>query len=186
MTCLDTAYNAKRRRPFWVQRPLAILLTAITSASVVTVVVLLPVGSAVTTWAANNRYFPERLLPLFDVARVTVAVLLVLMFLSLLYQFGTVVRHRFTIVSPGAAFTLVVWFLLGTGFRIYVERLGNYQKTYGTIGGVFILLLFFYLDALVLLVGAEINSQVEACAKAAKQPTLFEPEPVVAAEPLGE
>ena len=185
MSSLDTAYDAKKRRPFWVQWPLAVLLTVVVSAALVAVILLLPVGSAVTKYMAAHLV-PTPLLWLFDAARITLALLLVLAFLALLYRYGTVVRHPFSLVSPGAVFTLVVWMLLGAGFRVYVERFGSYQKTYGAIGGVFILLLFFYLDALVLLVGAEINSQVQDCCDAArKQPTLF-PDPVIAQPPPAE
>jgi membrane protein len=51
--------------------------------------------------------------------------------------------------------------LLGLSFRLYVTKWGKYNQTYGTVGGVAILLLFFYIDALVLLIGAEINSEVD-------------------------
>ncbi len=178
MWSLDTAYDAKRRRPFWVQWPLAVLLTVIVLVALVAVILLIPVGSAVSTWLLTHHWISDRLLWLVDVGRFTLAIGLVLFFLSLLYQFGTVVRHRFTFVSPGAVFTLVVWFLLGTGFNLYVSRFGSYQKTYGAIGGVFILLLFFYLDALVLLIGAEINSLVEEGCRKARQASLFEVSPI--------
>ena len=62
-------------------------------------------------------------------------------------------------------FTVFVWLGLGVVFRVYVEKLGQYGETYGAVGGVIILLFFFYLDALVLLVGAEINSEVDSCAR---------------------
>jgi membrane protein len=93
------------------------------------------------------------------------AIPLMLAILSLLYTFGTRVRHRLTFFSPGAIFTLLVWVILGESFRFYVDKFGKYQKTYGAVGGVTILLLFFYLDALVLLVGAEINNLVERTMK---------------------
>ena len=49
----------------------------------------------------------------------------------------------------------------GLGVRLYVERYAKYNQTYGTVGGVAVLLLFFYIDALVLLIGAEINSEID-------------------------
>ena len=51
--------------------------------------------------------------------------------------------------------------LLGLVFRIYVQKFGRYEQTYGTVGGVAVLLLFFYVDSLVLLIGAEINAEVD-------------------------
>ena len=178
MSSLDTAYDAKQRRPFWVQWPLAVLLTLVVAAMVAVVLVLLPVGTAVEDWMAVHHYLPAPVLVLFNFARFALAILLVLAFLSVVYQYGTAVKHPFVFVSPGAVFTLVVWFALGSGFRFYVDKFGTYQRTYGAVGGVAILLLFFYLDALVLLVGAEINSQVDACRTADQQPTLFPADPV--------
>jgi membrane protein len=176
MSGLDTAYDAKRRRPFWYQWPLALLLTIVVAVMIAAVLVLLPIGPAVEAWMARSHPALRPVLFLFDVGRMVLSVVLVLAFLSLVYQYGTVVRHPFAFVSPGAVFTMVVWFALGAGFRIYIDKFGSYQKTYGALGGVAILLLFFYLDALVLLVGAEINSQVDECCAADKQPVLFPPE----------
>src|SRR5207237_417478 len=64
-------------------------------------------------------------------------------------------------LTPGSLFAIVVWLGLGFVFRFYVERWGKYNQTYGTVGGVVILLLFFYIDAVVLLIGAEIDSEVD-------------------------
>jgi membrane protein len=54
-----------------------------------------------------------------------------------------------------------VWFVLDELFRFYVDRFARYDQTYGTFGGAAILLLFFYIDGLVLLIGAEINSEID-------------------------
>ena len=64
---------------------------------------------------------------------------------------------------PGAIFTIAIWILLGFAFRWYVNAFAKetYNRTYGTVGGVAVLLLFFYLDALVLMIGAEINSEID-------------------------
>ena len=161
MGSLDQAYDAKRRRPVWVQWPLAVLLTVVVAALLAVVLLLMPIGTAVENWMAAHHYVSAPVLWTFAVSRFALAVVMALAFLAIVYQFGTCVRHPFAWVSPGAAFTVIVWFALGAGFRAYVDRFGTYQQTYGALGGVAILLLFFYLDALVLLVGAEINSLVD-------------------------
>ena len=73
---------------------------------------------------------------------------------------------RFRLIATtvaGAVFTIGVWVLLAFAFRWYVNTFGkySYNRTYGTVGGVAVLLLFFYLDALVLMIGAEINSEID-------------------------
>jgi membrane protein len=95
---------------------------------------------------------------------------------GLIYYFGPNVKHKFRIITPGAIFTVGVWLLLGATFRLYVDRFGKYGETYGAVGGVIILLFFFYIDALVLLVGAEINSEIDA-AKRAMAHKLEKPPP---------
>jgi len=165
MSALDAAYDGRKTWPFYIQRPLAILLTVIVAVLIIIVLLLLPVGTAVENWLAATNHVPDRILWALTFVRYGLAILLMLAVLALLYTFGTRVRHRFSFVTPGAVFTLLVWIVLGESFRFYVDKFGKYQKTYGAVGGVTILLLFFYLDALVLLIGAEINNQVDRAAE---------------------
>jgi hypothetical protein len=82
----------------------------------------------------------------------------------MVYYFGPSFKQKFHTITPGAAFCVLVWIVLGVGFKLYVSRFGgaeSYNKTYGAVAGAAILLLFFYIDALVLLIGAEINSELD-------------------------
>jgi membrane protein len=89
----------------------------------------------------------------------------------LLYKFGTSVKQRLIFFSPGAIFTVIAWLVLGSSFRFYVDKFGRYDRTYGAVGGVAIILLLFYLDALVMLVGAEINGEVDRVLKISAPPS---------------
>ena len=164
MAALDKCYELEAGRPFYKQRPLAVLLTIIVAALILAVVVLLPVGTAVRTWLIYNKIITETQLAwvvLFDIVRWLLALLFMVTALTLIYHVGPSVKHRFHWLTPGAAFCLVVWVVLGLTFKLYVERFGKYEQTYGTVGGVAVLLLFFYIDALVLLIGAQINSEID-------------------------
>jgi membrane protein len=99
------------------------------------------------------------------VARYGLALMLMLAIVAVIYHFGPNIKQRWKFITPGSVFTVGVWLLLGVVFRVYVDRFGKYGETYGAVGGVIILLFFFYLDALVLLVGAEINSEVDCIAR---------------------
>jgi membrane protein len=160
MSALDAAYDAKKTYPFYVQRPLAMLLTIIVIVLILFVMFLLPVGTAIESWLASTQHVPGKILWALTFVRYGVAILLMLAILAILYTFGTRDSHKFSFVTPGAVFTILVWVVLGECFNFYVNRFGRYQKTYGAVGGVTIILLFFYLDALVLLIGAEINALV--------------------------
>jgi membrane protein len=104
-------------------------------------------------------------LVLWQVTRYGLALLLLLAIVAVIYHFGPNIRQRWRFVTPGSVFTVGVWLLLGVAFRIYVDHFGRYGEMYGAVGGVIVLLFFFYLDALVLLVGAEINSEIDSIAR---------------------
>jgi membrane protein len=163
MAALDRCYDLPGYRPFYTLRPIAVLLTIVVATLIIAVLILLPVGTALTHFIRerNIQLISEGTLFLWNIARYTLALMFMLMVVAILYYFGPRVRQRFRFITPGAVFTLGVWLLLGFTFRIYVTKFGRFDKTYGTVGGVAILLLFFYIDALVLLVGAEINSEID-------------------------
>ena len=106
-------------------------------------------------------------LVLWQVARYGLARLLIFWVVALVYHFGPNVKQRFRVLTPGSVFTVALWLLLSFAFRFYVERFGKYGEIYGAAGGVVILLFLFYLDALVLLIGAEINSEVDCALRSA-------------------
>jgi membrane protein len=100
-------------------------------------------------------------LVIWQLTRYGLALLLLFWVVGLTYYYGPNIKQPFRILTPGSVFTVAVWILLGWTFRIYVEHFGKYSEMYGAVGGVIVLLFFFYLDALVLLVGAEINSEID-------------------------
>jgi membrane protein len=161
MLALDQCYDQRVGRPFWKQAPISVGLTIVVAALVISLFVLLPLGAAVTDWMQMRGTLREAWAIVLTVARHALALLLMLAILAIVYYFGPSIRQRFQLVSPGAVFSIIVWAGLAEGFRLYVDRFGKYDQTYGTVGGVAILLLFFYIDAVVLLVGAEINSEID-------------------------
>ncbi len=187
MSALDRCYDIDINRPFYKQRPLAIGLTAVVASLLLLIIVLLPVGTIVLNLVWKYLHLPVSLLYLLDVARWLLALVLMVMLLNVIYHFGTQVKQYFRLITPGALFCIVMWVLLGLGLRYYVNHIaaGSYDKTYGAVGGVVILMLLFYLDALVLLVGAEINSEIDYAILDVPNGTLdlrFKP-PVSAADP---
>jgi membrane protein len=105
----------------------------------------------------------QEIFVIFDVVRWSLALVFMFSVVAIVYYMGPNIRHRFNWITPGSVFSVLVWVLLGIGFRVYVDRVAqqSYARTYGTLGGVAILLLLFYIDALVLLIGAEINSEID-------------------------
>jgi membrane protein len=93
------------------------------------------------------------------------AAALLSLFFAVIYYFAPDLKTtHWHWLTPGAAVGILGWFLASVGLRVYVHLFGNYSVTYGSLGAVIILLTWFYLSGLMLLLGAEINSEIEAAA----------------------
>jgi membrane protein len=164
MAAMERCYELERGRAFYTRRPMAFGLTLMLTGLVFALVLLLPAGAVVKGFIVEHALDVSGwTLFAFDIVRGLLAVAVVLLILALLYHFGPGVRHRWTYLSPGSVFVLATWVLVGLAFRYYVNHFGKekYEQTYGSVGGAAILLLLFYLDALVLLIGAQINSEID-------------------------
>lgn len=202
MAAMNKCYDVEKSRPFYIQRPLAVLLTIIVATMILAVVALLPVGTLVTREltsgaetvlatiapgsstattlpAAAEKFLHPVWLVLWQILRYSVGVLLMIGVVAIMYHFGPNMKRRWKIFTPGAVFTVAMWILLGLVFRLYVDKYGKYNQTYGAVGGVAVLLLLFYLDSLVLLIGAEINAEIDYAILRLKEP-VPKPTPNVA------
>jgi membrane protein len=164
MSALDRCYEVEKGRSIYRQRIMAMLLTIFVAIMLLAVMCLLPVATMLKDWVVQQGDGPGRItLFIFDVARWLLSLVLMVLVLMVVYYNGPCIRHHFSFITPGAVFVIVVWVVLGLLFRLYVDHIGarGYGQTYGAVGGVALLLVFFYLDALVLLIGAEINAEVD-------------------------
>jgi membrane protein len=164
MSAMEKCYDvSKPERPFYTQRAIAIALTIVSTTLMLLVLLLLPVGGLVINWVWRHSHLPDSMFILANIARWALAVFLMMAALNVIYYFGTRVRQRYRFVTPGAGFCVLVWVLMGLGFRYYVDRFAiqGYNKTYGAVGGVAILLVLMYLCAVAMLVGAEINGLID-------------------------
>lgn len=167
MSALDMAYDVEKGRPYYRQRLLAIVLTIVVATLIILVLVLLPIGTGVLNWLIRRQKIFPWLYVTVNVARYAIALFLMFAILAIIYHFGPSFRQKFCPITPGAVFCVAVWLTLGAAFKLYLTKFGgaaSYSKTYGAVAGAAILLLFFYIDALVLLVGAEINSEIDFAA----------------------
>jgi membrane protein len=89
---------------------------------------------------------------------------------ALIYYFAPDVEQEWTWLLPGALLATTLWLLATLGFRYYVVNMTSYTETYGALGGVMVLLLWFYLSGLVILIGAELNAEIEHASPGGKKP----------------
>lgn len=164
IAAMEKCYELEKGRAFYTRRAVGFALTVMVSALVFVLVLLLPAGAAFKSWSAGQG---EQLdfwaVWIFDVVRGVLATAVVMLILALFYHFGPGVRHRWQFLTPGSVFVVLAWVGIGLAFRYYVNNFGksSYEKTYGSVGAVAILLLLFYIDAVVLLIGSQINSEID-------------------------
>jgi membrane protein len=165
MTALDKCYDIDRGRSFIPRRLIAILMTIAVVFLLVLVGGLLPVAAVVRDWCIGHDVIENNswIVIVFDLSRYLLSTLFLLTVLAMFYHMGPSVKHRFRFLTPGSVFCLIAWALLGSVLRVYMNKMGErgYDRTYGALGGVAMLLLLFYVDALVMLIGAEINSEID-------------------------
>ncbi|MCC6238883.1 MAG: YihY/virulence factor BrkB family protein [Phycisphaerales bacterium] len=175
MSAITRCYDVKAR-PIYFQRPMAVMVTVFVVVMVLAVIILLPVATIARTWISNHPDYlayvgGQWVLILFDLLRHGMALLLLFGALSIMYHFGPPIRQTYHFITPGAVFVVITWLVVGYGFKWYVNNFGNYNATYGAVGGVIILLLVFYLNSLMLLIGAEINSEIDVIVRPASAGT---------------
>jgi membrane protein len=90
--------------------------------------------------------------------------------ITLIYYFAPDVEQEWKWLTPGSIFATTLWLAASLGFKYYVANWGNYTEAYGLIGAVMILLLWFYISGLVILVGAEMNAEIEHASARGKDP----------------
>jgi membrane protein len=163
---MNTVYKVRETRPFWKARGLAILVTVLLSVMIsVNLAVLF--GGDYLAHLARVKVWP------YDLAVITVVAIHVVKWIiaaaMLLLQFSTIYYFAPDLkvkvwhwVTPGAAIGILGWVLASLGLRAYLHFFNSYSVTYGSLGAVIVLLTWFYLTGLMLLLGAEINSEVQA------------------------
>jgi membrane protein len=164
INALSVTYRVAEPRPWWKRRLVAVLLTVGLSIFMVTALILVVFGG----WLGGAIAAVLGLGSLFQAAWPVLNWLAVVGFVTLgvggVYQYAPARRVAWRWLAVGAAFAVVASVATSLGLRLYVAYFANYNATYGSIGGMILLMLWLYLSNVALLVGAEINSVIEEMA----------------------
>jgi membrane protein len=158
---LNQAYHVRERRSWWRVRLLATGLTVVLVAFALTAVAVVMVGPALANSLESALGTPPHAAWLWAIAEWLIVFGLAVTALGCIYRFAPDVRQRRPWLTPGSVAATLLWVLASLGFTWYAGRFGEYQKTYGAIGGVIAALLWFYASGLAILIGAELNAAVE-------------------------
>ena len=167
---LNRAYDVEEGRPFWKVRLIAMGITIGLSAFIVVALVLLTFGPQLGGWVADLVGLGRVFEVTWNLVRWPVIVGLLVVAIALLYYFAPDVEQAWTWITPGSACAVLGWLLASLGFAFYVNRFGSYNATYGSIGAVIVLLTWMYVTGLFILIGGEINAEIEHAAPGGKDP----------------
>ena len=161
MKAMNRAYDVRETRSFWKKYLVSIGLTLLAGSFVVGAFVLLVVGQLAGRQVAEAIGMPGAYQTAVTLARWPAAIVLLLVATAFWYWAAPNIALPFKWITPGAVLFTVVWLVATALFSLYVANFGAYNATYGTLGGVAVLLLWFYLTSLILLAGAELNAVVD-------------------------
>jgi membrane protein len=170
MDSLNRAYDVEEGRPFWKVRGLAILLTVGLSVFIIVSIVLLTFGPQIGGWIADQMGLGRVFQMAWNVLRWPVIVGLLIVAMALVYYLAPDVEQQWQWITPGSIVAVCGWLLASLGFSYYVNHFGSYNATYGSIGAVIVLLTWMYVSGFFVLLGGEINAEIEHASASGKDP----------------
>ena len=159
---MNRIYEVEEGRPIWKLRPAMLLLTVVLVVLAASVLLALVLTGSVAQTVGEALGLGSTGILLWQITKWPVLLLVVVFIVALLYYATPNIRQpRFRWVSVGATLAILTWVVVSVAFAFYVANFGSYDKTYGTLGGVIVFLLWLWLTNLALLVGAELDSELE-------------------------
>lgn len=156
------AYSCKAEKSFWKIRLSAIIYTILLALVLVLMVIGLVFGKKFGDYLFGMLDMNKGIfMPIWNIARLTMPFIAVVFVIYIIYKFVPRKHIRNTSVWPGVIFTSIGWYLFSLVFSVYVDNYSKYNLLYGSIGGVFVLLIWLYGSCTLLILGAEINAQIQ-------------------------
>ena len=162
MRASNVIYETPEGRPFWKLRPLQLLVTLATIILVTLLAVSLVLTGPVVEAVAGPLGIGSTTVEVWDIAKWPVMAFVFLLMIAVLYYASPNVKLRgFRWVTPGSLVAIVAWIVASALFALYVSNFGSYDKTYGTLGGLIALLVWFWISNLAILFGHQLNAERE-------------------------
>ncbi|MDM8102174.1 MULTISPECIES: YihY/virulence factor BrkB family protein [Oceanobacillus] len=154
----NQAFEVEETRSFIKARGIAILLTIGVLLAAISSIILLVFGDAIINFLISFIGISEGTGFILQISRLVMVIVIVTIILLGLYRFAPNKRLPFRHILPGTLTASILWLVSSFAFSIYVSNFGNYSATYGSLGGIIILMIWFFLTGIILLVGALLNS----------------------------
>lgn len=161
---MNRAYDIEETRPWWKVRLTAILLTVGLALFILVSFTLVVAGPEIAEALAGRLGLGRAFVVAWQILQWPVAFALVATAIGIIYAFAPDAEQDWVWFTPGSVLATLLWLGGSLGFRIYAVSFTDYGATYGTIGGIIVLMLWFYITGLVLIVGAEMNAELDHAA----------------------
>jgi membrane protein len=165
---LNVAYEVEETRPWWRVRLSAIALTLSLAFLIISALLLVLYGHDLSEFVARQFGLGDAFERAWKILQWPIVLIFVMLAFALIYYFGPDLKEqKWKWITPGSVIGVALWLLVSFAFKLYIAYFNSYSATYGSLGGVIILMLWFYFTGAAIIIGGEINSEVEhAMAKA--------------------
>ena len=170
VSALNAAYDLEEGRPWWKVRLIAIGLTIALAVFFLVSFTLVLAGPTIAEYIGDTLRMGTVVEWTWKILQWPLAFALVSLAIALVYYFAPDADQDWIWITPGAVVATALWIVASLAFKVYVTRFSDYNAAYGTIGGVMVLLLWFYVSSLAILVGAEMNAEIEHASPHGKAP----------------
>ena len=167
---LNRAYDIEEGRPWWKVRLIATGLTLSVAAIVVVAFSLVLVGPAIAEKLGSTTGWGSPFEWAWLVLQWPLVFGLVVTGIGLIYYYGPDADQDWVWITPGAVAAALLWLVVSLLFKLYVANFTDYEGSYGTVGGVIVVLLWFYVSGIAILTGAELNAEIEHASPYGKAP----------------
>jgi len=175
ITALNEAYDIQESRPWWKVKAVALGLTVALAIFIVVSFALVIAGPTLAEKIASKMFLGAAFEWTWKILQWPVVFALVSLGMAMIYYYAPDAEQRWMWITPGSVVATVLWVLISLGFKFYVTNFTSYNATYGVIGGVIVLMLWFYVSSFAVLIGAELNAEIEHASPYGKDPGEKEP-----------
>ena len=170
ISTLNSAYDIEEGRPWWKVQLTAILLTIGVALFILISFALVIVGPTLAERVADWVHLGAAFEWAWKILQWPVVVALACTGIAMIYYFAPDAEQDWVWLTPGSLLSTTLWLLLSLAFKYYVVNISSYAATYGALGGVMVLMLWFYLSGTAILFGAEMNAEIEHASPYGKEP----------------
>ncbi len=161
MTGFSKSYPSTFKQRSWIrQQFVAILLTGILFMMLIITTLLLLTGNFLIAWLVDRVELGITPTILIQLLKWVIIISLFYSIIAMIYKIGPALRKKFKFFSPGATVATVITILITLGFSVYVNNFGTYNKLYGSIGAIIVLMVWLQLICTIILLGFELNASI--------------------------